>query len=52
MERKYDEHFPRLTRKCKGKHSTIQAEIIKIDSINPADLKKCWELILVSLIFL
>ena len=35
----------------KGMHSTVQTEIIEIDSIYPADLKTCWELILVALIF-
>ena len=35
----------------KGIHSTVQTEIIEIDSLYPADLKTCWELILVSLIF-
>ena len=45
----YDEHTPHKTQKCKGIHSTVQADII---SVHPADLKKCWEPILVSLIFL
>ena len=35
----------------KGIHLTDPAEIIEIDSLYPSDLKKCWELILVSLIF-
>ena len=51
-DRKYDEHIPHKTQKCKGIHSTVQAEIIEIDSLYPADLKKCWEPILVSWIFL
>ena len=46
----YDEHIPRKTQKCKGIHWTDQAEIIEIDSLYPADLQMCWELILVSLI--
>ena len=49
--RKYDEHIPHKTQKCKGIHSTVQAEIIEIDRLYPADYKKCWELILVSLIY-
>ena len=50
--RQYDEHIPQKTQKCKGIHSTVQAPIIEIDSLYPVDLKKCWELILVSLLFL
>ena len=41
-DRPYDEHIPHKTKKCKGIHSTVQAEIIEIDSLYPADLKKCW----------
>ena len=54
MKRKlqYDENIPDKTQKCKGIHSTVQAEIIEIDCLYPADYKKCWELLLVSLIFL
>ena len=27
--RQYDEHIPLKTQKCKGKHLTVQAEIIE-----------------------
>ena len=50
--RQLGEHIPHKTQKCKGIHSTDQAEIIQIDSLYSADLKKCWELILVSLVVL
>ena len=50
--RQYDEHIPYKTQKCKGIHLTVQAEIMNIISVRPADFKKCWELDLVSLIFL
>ena len=50
--RQNDEHIPHKTQKWKGIHSTDQAEIIEIYSLYSADLKKCWELILISLIFL
>ena len=36
---KYDEHIPNKTQKCKGIHSTVQAEILEIYSLYPADLK-------------
>ena len=34
--RKYDEHIPHKTQNCKGIHSTVQSEIIEIDSLYPA----------------
>ena len=37
--RQYNEHSPYKTQKCKNIHSTVQAEIIDIDSVYPADLK-------------
>ena len=46
-----DEHIPHKTQKCKGIHTTFQVEITEIDNLYPADLQKCWKLILVSLIF-
>ena len=50
--RQYDKYITHKTQKCKGIHLTVQAEIMNIISVHPADFKKCWELILVSLIFL
>ena len=49
--RQYDEHITHKTQKCKGIHSIVQAKIIEIDSLHAADLKMCWEPILVLLIF-
>ena len=44
--------YPHKTQKCKVIHLTVKAEIFEIDSLYPADLKKCWELIMISVIFL
>ena len=41
-----------IFQKCTGIQSTVQAEIIEIDILYPTYLKKCWELIPISLIFL
>ena len=48
--RQYDGHIPYKTQKCKGIHLTVKAQIMTINSLHPADFKKYWELILVSLI--
>ena len=37
--RLYDEHIPHKSQKCKGIHSSVQAQIIGIDSLYPADSK-------------
>ena len=38
--RQYDEQIPRKTQKCKGKHLTVQVEIVNINCVHPADFKK------------
>ena len=38
--RLYDEHIPHKIPKCKGIHSTVQAEIIEINGLYHADFKK------------
>ena len=40
--RHYDEHISYKTQKCKGIHSTVQAEIVEIYNLYPVDLEKCW----------
>ena len=50
--RKYNEHIPHKTQKCKGIHLSVQVEIMNIIRVHPADFKKCWKLDLVSLTFL
>ena len=44
----YDEHIPHQTQKCNDMHLTVQAEIVNIDSVHPADFEKCREFVLVS----
>ena len=39
-KRQYDEHISHKTQKCKCIQLTLQAEIMKINSLHPLDLKK------------